>query len=146
MFKISKLLDVRNEKTTISFVSQEYCKIDGKIDYFKTLSFNVEGNIENNDYSLSFDLNCRPEELLNIELSETVDMKKYIFIGETIFYDKSENRTTIDPYMNIKITRYLKNSFIIYIDFITDDYFSGIIEFNFNLDDYLNQIYNNLKK
>lgn len=30
MFKISKLLDVSNENTTISFVSQEYCKIDVK--------------------------------------------------------------------------------------------------------------------
>ena len=45
--------------------------------------------------------------------------------------------------MNIKITRYLKNRFIVFLTFYTDysydekDY-SGVIEFTFNLDDYLN--------
>lgn len=44
--------------------------------------------------------------------------------------------------MDIKITRYLKNRFIIFLTFYTDysydenDY-SGMIEFTFNLDDYL---------
>ena len=44
--------------------------------------------------------------------------------------------------MDIKITRYLKNSAIIFLTFYTDysydenDY-SGMIEFTFNLDDYL---------
>ena len=47
----------------------------------------------------------------------------------------------IEPEINIKITRYLKNKFIIFLTFYTNynenDYF-GLIEFTFNLDDYLN--------
>ena len=45
--------------------------------------------------------------------------------------------------IDIKITRYLKNKFIIFLTFFTDysydenDY-SGMAEFTFNLDDYLN--------
>ena len=47
--------------------------------------------------------------------------------------------------MNIKITRYFKNKFIIFITFFNlnsiighnDTDYSGIIEFEFNLDDYL---------
>ena len=48
----------------------------------------------------------------------------------------------VEPEMDIKITRYLKNRFIIFLTFYTDysydenDY-SGMIEFTFNLDDYL---------
>ena len=48
--------------------------------------------------------------------------------------------------MDIKITRYLKNKFIIFLTFFTDysydenDY-AGMAEFTFNLDDYLNHIF-----
>ena len=51
--------------------------------------------------------------------------------------------------MDIKITRYLNNKFIIFLTFYTDygydknDY-SGMIEFAFNLDDYL--VLSNLEK
>ena len=58
-------------------------------------------------------------------MNETLDFKDYIFGSETL--------------LNV---RYLNNKFIIFLTFYTDygfddnDY-SGMIEFTFNLDDYL---------
>ena len=140
MFKIAKLEKVKNEKVSISLVTQEETKFDnGKktsFETFKTLSFNISGD----DYSFSFDLNCKLEKLLEIPMNETIDFKDYIFGGETWLNVRDLNG--VEPIMDIKITRYLKNKFIIYLTFYTDysydeDDYSGIIEFTFNLDDYL---------
>lgn len=93
------------------------------------------------DYSFAFDLNCQLEKLLEIPMSETIDFKNYIFLGKTWLSAKGLNG--IEPETNIKITRYLKNRFLIFITFYTDYYnnddndYSGMIEFTFNLDDYL---------
>ena len=95
------------------------------------------------DYSFAFDLNCRLEKLLEIPMSETIDFKDYIFSGETWLNVKGLNG--VEPEMNIKITRYLKNRFLIFITFYTDYYnnddndYSGMIEFTFNLDDFLEE-------
>ena len=103
---------------------------------FKTLSLDISGD----DYSFDFDLNCKLEKLLEIPINETIDFKDYIFGGETWLNVKGLNG--VEPEMDIKITRYLKNRFIIFLTFYTDysydenDY-SGMIEFTFNLDDYL---------
>ena len=73
-------------------------------------------------------------------MNETIDFKDYIFGGETWLNVKGLNG--VEPEMDIKITRYLKNRFIIFLTFYTDysydenDY-SGMVEFTFNLDDYL---------
>ena len=107
-----------------------------KDETFKTLTFDVSGD----DYSLSFDLNCNLEKLLEIPMNETIDFKDYISGGETWLNVKDLNG--VEPEMNIKIIRYLKNKFIIFLIFYTDysydenDY-SEMIEFTFNLDDYL---------
>lgn len=141
MFKIAKLEKVNNEKVTINYVTQEGYKFeDGKsklYESFKTLSFEISGE----DYSFSFDLNCKPEKLLEIPLSETVDFSEFIFQGETWLNIKELNG--IEPEANIKITRYLENKFAVFISFYTecsndDNTYSGVIEFSFNLDDYLN--------
>lgn len=141
MFKIAKLKQVNNEKVTINYVNQEGYKFeDGKsklYESFKTLSFEISGE----DYSFSFDLNCKPEKLLEIPLSETIDFSKFIFPGETLLNIKDLNG--IEPEVDITITRYLENKFAIFISFYTecsndDNDYSGIIEFSFNLDDYLN--------
>lgn len=93
------------------------------------------------DYSFTFDLNCQLEKLLEIPMSETIDFKNCIFLGKTWLNAKGLNG--IEPEINIKITRYLKNRFLIFITFYTDYYnnddndYSGMIEFTFNLDDYL---------
>ena len=53
-----------------------------------------------------------------------------------------EKNNFIEPQINIKIRRYLKNQFSIFLTFNTEynydniDY-SGIVEFTFNLDNYL---------
>ena len=107
-----------------------------KDETFKTLTFDVSGD----DYSLSFDLNCNLEKLLEIPMNETIDFKDYISGGETWLNVKDLNG--VEPEMNIKIIRYLKNKFIIFLTFYTDynydkiDY-SEMIEFSFNLYDYL---------
>ena len=124
MFKIAKLENVNNENVTINCYTLQKCSSElgkkVKDETFKTLTFDVSGD----DYSLSFELNCKLEKLLEIPMNETID-----FNG-------------VEPEINIKITRYLKNKFIIFLTFYTDysydenDY-SGMIEFTFNLDDYL---------
>lgn len=141
MFKIAKLEKVNNEKVSINLITYEQSKYENgeKIltEIVKTLSFDISGD----NYSFGFDLNCKLEELLEIPMNEIIDFKDYIFDGETWFNVKDLNG--IEPLMDIKITRYLKNKFIIFLTFFTDysydenDY-SGMAEFTFNLDDYLN--------
>lgn len=141
MFKIAKLEKVNNEKVSINLITYEQSKYEnGKkilTEIVKTLSFDISGD----NYSFGFDLNCKLEELLELPMNETIDFKDYILDGETWFNVKDLNG--IEPVMDIKITRYLKNKFIIFLTFFTDysydenDY-SGMAEFTFNLDDYLN--------
>ena len=141
MFKIAKLEKVNNEKVSINLITYEQSKYenDEKIltEIVKTLSFDISGD----NYSFGFDLNCKLEKLLELPMNEIIDFKDYIFDGETWFNVKDLNG--IEPLMDIKITRYLKNKFIIFLTFFTDysydenDY-SGMAEFTFNLDDYLN--------
>lgn len=141
MFKIAKLEKVNNEKVSINLITYEQSKYENgeKIltEIVKTLSFDISGD----NYSFGFDLNCKLEKLLELPMNEIIDFKDYIFDGETWFNVKDLNG--IEPLMDIKITRYLKNKFIIFLTFFTDysydenDY-SGMVEFTFNLDDYLN--------
>ena len=141
MFKIGKLEKVENEEVTITLVKQEHKKYEKGIkvseENFKTLSFNISGD----DYSLSFDLSCRLEKLLELPLGETINFNDYIFEGETWLNTKEESN--LEPLMNIKITRYIKNKYIILLTFYTDymhddnNIYSGMIEFTFNLEDYL---------
>lgn len=143
MFKIAKLEKVNNEKVSINLITYEQSKYENgeKIltEIVKTLSFDISGD----NYSFGFDLNCKLEKLLELPMNEIIDFKDYIFDGETWFNVKDLNG--IEPLMDIKITRYLKNKFIIFLTFFTDysydenDY-SGMAEFTFNLDDYLNLI------
>lgn len=141
MFKIAKLEKVNNEKVSINLITYEQSKYEnGKkilTEIVKTLSFDISGD----NYSFGFDLNCKLEKLLELPMNEIIDFKDYIFDGETWFNVKNLNG--IEPLMDIKITRYLKNKFIIFLTFFTDysydenDY-SGMAEFTFNFDDYLN--------
>lgn len=141
MFKIAKLEKVNNEKVSINLITYEQSKYEnGKkilTEIVKTLSFDISGD----NYSFGFDLNCKLEKLLELPMNVIIDFKDYIFDGETWFNVKDLNG--IEPLMDIKITRYLKNKFIIFLTFFTDysydenDY-SGMAEFTFNFDDYLN--------
>ncbi len=135
MFEIAKLKKVDKEKININYVIQQICSYDnGKKETFKTLSFNISGN----GYSFEFDLNCELEKLLEIPIGEIIDFKDYILDGETCL--NVDNLTILEIKTNIKINRYLENKFTIFLNFYTDyenDNYSGIIEFSFDLDDYL---------
>ena len=66
MFKIAKLENVNNENVTINCYTLQKCSSElgkkVKDETFKTLTFDVSGD----DYSLSFELNCKLEKLLEI--------------------------------------------------------------------------------
>lgn len=106
MFKIAKLENVNNEKVKINLITQEINSYNNgkKISYetFKTLSFDISGD----NYSFSFDLNCKLEKLLEIPMNEIIDFKDYICANESWLNVKNLNG--IEPIIDIKITRYLK--------------------------------------
>ena len=137
MFKIAHLNDIGNEQVDIKKIPFEICRYQNsekKIDKFNTLSFDIYNDI----YSFSFYLNCQLEKLLELPMSEKVDFKEYICEGDIWLNVKEENSYDISkPDINIQITRYLNNRFILLIHFFTDEDYSGIIEFSFNLDEYL---------
>ena len=69
-----------------------------------------------------------------IESSYVVEGANYISIGDTLL------NNIIDPEINVTITRYLENKFIIFLTFYTtyaEDNYSGMIEFDFDLNNYL---------
>ena len=141
MFKVGKIKQISNEKVEIkpSYINKGSFR-DGKTTYTKinTLSFEISGD----DYSFTFETNKDNEELLKIPMREVVDFKDYIFIGET-FFNIYGDTNYMDPDMKIIIYRYLENRFEITIHFNTEEYnpeeeYSGIIQFSFDLDDYLN--------
>ena len=73
MFKVAKLEKVDNEKVSINLVTQERNKYEnGKVvlsETFKTLSFDISGG----NYSFSFNLNSKLEDLLEIPMNETLE-------------------------------------------------------------------------
>lgn len=133
MFKVAKLNSVGNERLNIQLLKQDKTSYqDGKkisFDNYKTLSFTISGD----DYSFSFDLDCRLEKLLEIPINETISFKKWILDGSVEFNVKGVN--IINPQFEIKANRYLENKFIIHLTFNTEDY-AGVIEFSFDLDNY----------
>lgn len=134
MFKIGKLEQVSDEKVSIEVITYK-TYYDKKSEEYQTLSFEVTGN----NYSISFDLKCEMKELLTIPLLETIDFSKYLNEGETFF--NVDDNNGINPIMNITINRYMKNKYVIFISFYTenDDNYGGIVEFSFDLDDYLDR-------
>ena len=133
MFQIAKLENVDNESIDIYLIKHEQNKyVNGKNikEIFKTLSFNITGT----NYSFKFDLNCKLEKLLEVPLNETTNFTKYISVGDTLL------NNMIDPEINATITRYLENKFIVFLTFYSTynkDNYSGIIEFDFDLNNYL---------
>ena len=133
MFKVGKLSDIDDIKISINNISHTVYKDDNNITY-DTLSFDISNDI----YTFSFDLNCKSEELLNIEEGKTIDFKKYLFDSETMFTYKGI--TDLEPKYDITINRYMNNKYVVLANIfsnINDDIYSSIIEFDFNLDDYI---------
>lgn len=135
MFKISKLYDTNEEKIVITSSKQEVYNVDkGVTDYNLLLEFDINGILDNNKYSFSFDLSCKPDIFFNNDILELE--KDKLHLGE-VFFNFNDNNGIEPIDLNIKFTKITKNIFIVYISFMTDDYYIGIIEFTFNLDDYL---------
>ena len=65
MFKIAKLEKLENEKVKI-------------INNNTYISFDIEGTINDEEYSFSFSLNCGKEELSELVQSKEIDFNKYI--------------------------------------------------------------------
>ncbi len=146
MFKIAKLNQVKNENVNIELLTQEHCKYEnGKkvsSESFKTLGFDIDGKIGNDEYNFSFELNCRLEDLLKLPENEMVDFNKYLLGGETWLNVKGLNG--VEPLIDIKINRYLKTKFLIFLTFYTDysyddEDYSGMSEITFDLKDYLDK-------
>lgn len=142
MFKINKLNDVSNENISISSSKVEIHKVGiGIIGYKLGLTFDISGKLNNDNYSFGFDLSCNQEDLLNLNPLETINYNNYkcnndkFHIGETFFNFNEENGIEPDE-LNIKISRYKDTRYLVYITFIIEDY-SGVIEFEFKLDEYL---------
>lgn len=142
MFKIGKLFDVESEKITIDYVNYNIYRLNDNNESVKTLAYRIEGKKDNHDFSFEFSLNCDPKELLKIKPFNTVDFSSYVTEGETIF--SVDGISDINPITHMKITRYIKNKFVINIDFsscFTDckeeaDYL-GMLEIKFDLDLYI---------
>ena len=142
MFKISKLNEVDEERLIVDYGEFEINFYNPKkIEKFKTLIFSIEGKLKNNNYCFSFSLNCKPSKLMEIKEKETTNFKKYLF--ETSAILTINGVAYLDPKYEININRYLMNNFVININFISetdpyyDNIFCGIIEFEFDLNDYL---------
>lgn len=142
MFKIGKLETVQNESLEVIAVNHIIYDFKNKTeDKFSTLSFNVLGDIDEVKYSFSFDLNCRPEKLLEITNEKRIDFQDYILKSETFF--TINGITDMDFPTNYSIIRLYNNVFVISINFFTtwsftnDEVYGGQLELEFNLDDYL---------
>ena len=57
-------------------------------------------------------------------MEETIDFKEYLSIGETLLNINGVN--FIEPQINIKIRRYLKNQFSIFLTFNTEYNYDNI--------------------
>lgn len=137
MFKLAKLENIGNEKVDINLITLEEKKESHQSISFETLTFAISSD----DYTFFFTLNCQLDKLLEIPLNETINFKDYVL--ESDYYLEVEGIADFDIKMDIKITRYLRNKFVIFLTFFTDytkeqdDIHAGMIEFSFNLDDYL---------
>ena len=137
MFKVNKLLNVDNEIVDIKTIEYESHNIKNKeVKKYKSLIFDIKGNIGTNNYDLSLSLKNDIVELLKLDYDVTTNYSDNILEGET-FLDVSDNSFR-GPVIDLLITRFTENKFIVYIKFFTyEEDYSGIIEFTFNIDDYL---------
>ena len=143
MFKTNKLLDAENEKLEIErlpFTKNNY--ITKTEEHINALRFHYCGNIGNDKYELAFALNCPDEVIMNFPLTEEVDIKKYIFTGETFYVVNGQ--CDIDPRMEITMMKYFNNTYIVNAHLLSstrgvskDEIYAADIEFEFNLNDYM---------
>ena len=142
MFKIGKIKKIENDKITIKVVEHEQCSAKkGKTIYkeIKSLSFEIKAD----KYSFVFVMEKDLKTLLDIPMNKSIDFSEYLFHGET-FFDINKKESFMDPPMDIRIYRYLENSYEITIHFDTsklnsDIDYSGFIQFDFDLNNFLDK-------
>lgn len=140
MFKIGEIHEVNNENIKIDVVNLEsYSYVTKETNVYQNLSFNIEGNLNNNCYSLYFEINDDIKELLKFKKLEKNNINEMIREYE---FNINDN-ISINPKLNVILTKYLDNKFNIYINFIIEEEesfkekYAGIIEFDFDLNDYI---------
>ena len=142
MFKVGQIKSVPNEKVIIKpFEHEQGSFKNGKTVYkkIKSLEFEVYGD----NYSFKFMMKSDLKKLLDMPMGENIDFQEYLFTGET-FFDIDNKESFMDPTMDIKIYRYLENSYEITVHFDTGEInsttdYTGIVQFDFDLNDFLNK-------
>ncbi len=94
------------------------------------LNFYIEGNDNNNTYSLSFTSTISLEEMLKFNLNEDIDFKEYVDDGDIVL--GKDGRYDLNMEIKINIRRYLSRSFILVIYFKDRDNFVGYLELSFS--------------
>lgn len=138
MFKIGNLKQLTNIKTEIDILDCSVKDYSKSIQYsYKYLDFNVYGENNGNEYSLSFRLNKPISSLLDIELNTCIPIQEYIDIDDIQF--EVNGILDFDSLIKGEIYRIINKNIIIKLVFVSsaDDYV-GTAEIEFNLDDYLN--------
>lgn len=142
MFKFNKLEELKEQITIEKFKGKIYHVKTKEMEYYDSLSFDIDGNFANHQVSISFELNCPLQDLLKIESYKTTSFDSYIE-GSDLFFTIDGKMGFITNYHS-KITRWIKNKYIIEICFVSDinsdsdsSHFAGEIEIDLDLDNYL---------
>lgn len=124
MFNIGILKETKNFEVNV--------KVENKL-----LFFDVTGSLDDDKYSIFFSTEITVDELKKLE-----EAKKYDMLTMVDPYDIAIGKNGIvnlEPVNKMTICRYIKNKFIIYIEFFVDNWdkeaYFATLEFEFNLDD-----------
>ena len=142
MFRFNKIEELKEQVTIEKFKNEIHHVKTKEISYYDSLSFDIDSEYDNHQISISFDLNCPLKDLLNLEAYKTIDFDSYIE-GSELFFTIDGKMGFVTNYHS-KITRWIKNKYIIEICFITElnsdtnpYHFAGELEIDLNLDNYL---------
>ena len=145
MFKIGELQNTNNEKIIIEKHQVESYDVNTKkTTYCNTLSFLISGIIENKEFSYYFELDEDINNLLKFNKLEKINVNNKV----TDIMFNLNDKNAIEPNINnIYFTKYINNKFNVVIYFIAENFenniiedkYSGVIEFDFDLDNYIGE-------
>lgn len=118
-FKIGKLENL--EKQNFEIIEEN-----------ELLNFHIEGEINNNYYTLDFTSTIPLDELLKINLNEHVDFMKYVDDGDIVFGKNGKYDLNVDIKMDLM--RYIPSGFLLVINFKDRDNMVGMLELSFSFD------------
>ena len=142
MFRFNKIEEQKEQITIEKFKNEIHNVKTKETSYYDSLSFDVDSEFDSHKISVSFELNCPLQDLLKIESYKTIEFDSYIE-GSELFFTIDGKMGFITNYHS-KITRWIKNKYIIEICFISElnsdtnpSYFAGELEIDLDLDNYL---------